>query len=94
MTLPAALVALLYALLLGSLFHLWTDGGARRLLLYLALSVAGAAAGQWLGSRLGWSLWRAGPLDIGLLTAGSLVTLGLGYWLRLVEFRREDKPGS
>ncbi len=85
MTLPAYVLGLVYALLIGSLFHLWRDGGVGRLLLYLALSVAGAAAGQWLGTWQNWVLFPVGPLNLGLVTLGSIVVLGLGYWLSLVE---------
>ncbi len=93
MTPPAYLLGLLYALLLGSLFHLWRDGGAGRLLLYLALSVAGAAAGQWIGSLQNWVLFPIGPLNIGLATIGCLLFLGLGYWLSLVEIGRGERDG-
>ncbi|HTP00020.1 MAG TPA: hypothetical protein VMJ64_01500 [Anaerolineales bacterium] len=89
MTAPAFLLGLVYALLLGSLFHLWRDGGFGRLVLYLCLSVAGAAAGQWLATWRGWSLYALGPLDVGLMTAGSVLFLLVGYWLGLVEFGRE-----
>ena len=91
MTLPAYLLGLLYALLIGSLFHVWRDGGAGRLLLYLILSVAGAATGQWLGSWLNWIVFAVGPLNLGLVTIGSLVFLGVGYWLSLVEIRGSDR---
>ncbi len=87
MTLPAYLLGFVYALLLGSLFHVWRDGGAGRLLLFLALSVAGAAAGQWLGTLLNWSLFAVGALNLGLVTLGSLLFLVAGYWLSLVEIR-------
>ncbi len=91
MTLPAYLLGLIYALLIGSLFHLWRDGGARRLFLYLVLSVVGAAAGQWVGNWQGWYLFEVGSLNIGLVTLGSLVFLGVGYWLSLVEIRTPDR---
>jgi len=85
MTLPAYLLGLVVALLIGSLFHVWRDGGAARLLLYLGLSVMGAAAGQWLGSGLKWVLFAVGPLNLGMVTLGSVLFLGVGYWLSLVE---------
>ena len=93
MTPPAYLLGLVYALLLGSLFHVWRDGGPGRLLLYLVLSVLGAAAGQWLGTRQNWTILAVGPLNIGMITAGSLVFLGVGYWLSLVEFRSDGRDG-
>ncbi len=85
MTVPAIAFGLLCALLIGALFHLIVDGGAARLLLYLGLSVAGSAAGQWLGRSLGWSLMPIGPLDVGTGAVGSIVCLGVGYWLSLVQ---------
>ena len=86
MTAPAYLLGLVYALLLGALFHLWRDGGFGRLVLYLFLSVAGAVAGQWLATWRNWGVFMIGPLDLGLMTAGSVAFLLVGYWLSLVEF--------
>jgi len=86
MTLPAYVLGSLYALLLGALFHVWRDGGLGRLLLFLILSVIGAAVGQLVGGWMNWSVFPVGPLNLGLMTAGSLVLLALGYWLSLVEF--------
>ncbi len=93
MTLPALALGLVYALLLGALFHLWRDGGPARLLFYMFLSVAGAAAGQWFAMWRGWALMPLGPLDLGLMTAGSVLFLALGYWLSLVEFRSDGHDG-
>jgi hypothetical protein len=93
MTPPAYLLGLVYALLLGALFHVWRDGGPGRLLLYLLLSVAGAAAGQWLGTWQNWTVFSVGPLNIGLMTAGSILFLGVGYWLSLVEFGSDGRNG-
>lgn len=90
MTLPAYLLGFVYALLLGSLFHVWRNGGVGRLLLFLGLSVAGAAAGQWLGTLLKLSLFAVGALNLGAITLGSLLFLLLGYWLSLVEIRSTD----
>lgn len=90
MTLPAYLLGLVYALLLGSLFHVWRDGGIGRLLLYLVLSVLGAAAGQWGGMLLHVSFFPVGTLNLGLVTLGSLLFLLVGYWLSLVEIHTTD----
>jgi hypothetical protein len=87
MTLPSYLLGFVYALLLGSLFHVWRDGGMGRLLLYMLLSVLGAAAGQWAGTQLNATLFALGPLNLGFITIGSLMFLLVGYWLSLVEIR-------
>ena len=88
MTLPSILLGVMCSLLLGSLFHVWADGGGGRLLLYLALSLSGFAAGQFIGSRQNWMLLPVGTLDLGLASTGSLVLLGVGHWLSLLEPRR------
>ena len=49
MTLPALSLALVCALLLGALFHVVVNGGPGRLVLYAVLSMAGFAAGNWIG---------------------------------------------
>lgn len=94
MTLPSLLFSLTCALLIGSLFHLWADGGLARLALYLSLSLAGFAAGQWIGHAGGLRLLPVGPLDIGLATLGSLVLLGLGHWLSLVKVARRSRDDN
>ena len=93
MTIPAYLLGLVYALLLGALFHVWRDGGLGRLLLYLALSVCGGAVGQWLGGWQNWKFLAVGPLNMGVVTVGSVLFLGLGYWLSLVEIGRHGRDG-
>jgi uncharacterized membrane protein YeaQ/YmgE (transglycosylase-associated protein family) len=53
----------------------------------IALGIAGALIGGWIGTKLGWGTVSAGELDvrsIGLATLGAIVLLVLG---RLV-FRR------
>jgi hypothetical protein len=87
MTLPAYALGLVFCLLLASLFHVWKDGGAIRLLFYFALSMAGGALGQWIGAMEGWTILAVGPLNLGLVGFGSLLFLGIGHWLSLVEIR-------
>lgn len=87
MDLPAILLGVVYALFLGALFHVWRDGGMGRLLFFLLLSVAGGAAGQWIGMLTQWTAIPVGGLYLGPVTLGSLIFLGLGAWLSLVEIR-------
>ena len=90
MTPPSIVFSMIFSLMIGMLFHLWRDGGLGRLLIYLTLSVLGSAAGQLFGIWRNWVLFPLGPLDLGFATLGSLVFLGIGYWLSLVEFHRES----
>jgi uncharacterized membrane protein YeaQ/YmgE (transglycosylase-associated protein family) len=84
MTVPSLILGLLGALLIGALFHLWADGGAGRLLLYLLLSLLGFGAGHALGTAWNWILLPLGPLDLGMAMLGSVVFLCVGHWLSLV----------
>lgn len=88
MTIPSLVLGLIVALLIGALFHLWRDGGFMRLVFYLFLSVAGFFAGNWIGNLQGWILFPVGPLNLGMAIIGSLVLLGIGDWLSLVNARR------
>ncbi len=90
MTLPSLLFGLLIALLIGALFHVLRGGGLGKFFLYLALSVAGFAAGHFLGEARGWIFFSIGPLDTGLAIVGSLVFLGLGDWLSRIEIKSDD----
>ena len=87
MTVPSYLLGAIYAMLVGALFHVLVGGSAGRLFFYLVLSLAGGAAGAWLGTWQNWSVLLVGGLDIGMVTIGSLVLLGIGHWLSLVELQ-------
>ncbi len=91
MTLPSYVLGLVYALLIGSLFQLWRGGGVGRLLFSMILSVAGAAAGQWFGTWQDGVVFPIGGLNLGLVTLGSLLFLGLGTWLSLVEIHSDGR---
>jgi hypothetical protein len=88
MTLPAFLFGVLLSTLYGAVFHLLRGGGIGRLLLYLVLGWAGFWVGQLLASQLNWSFGSLGPLHLGMATLSSLVFLGIGHWLSLVETDR------
>jgi hypothetical protein len=75
MTLPALLFAFLIASLYGALYHLIRNGGPGRLMVYLLLAWTGFAAGHLLGAWRGWVFLPIGPLNFGLASLGSLLTL-------------------
>jgi hypothetical protein len=87
---PTLLLGLILSTLYGALFHFWRGGGAGRLLLYLILSWAGFWAGHLTASYFGLTFDKLGELHIGMATAGSVLFLGVGYWLSLIEI--EHKP--
>ncbi len=91
MTLPSLAIGVLVGLLIGALFHVLLDGGGGRLILYLILGLGGFFVGHFAGSLLNWTLIPVGPLDLGMAIIGSLLFLGMGHWLSLIEIQR---PGG
>ncbi len=85
MTFPAFFMGLLISTLYGAIFHLWRGGSGGKLLLYILLGWVGFWGGHLAGTLLGWDFFRIGPLYTGTATLGSALTLGIGYWLSLVE---------
>jgi len=85
MSLPTLLFGFLISTLLGAFFHLLRGGGAGRLLLYLILGWTGFWAGHFLAGYFGWTFGSLGTLHLGLAVLLSLIVLGIGYWLSLVE---------
>ena len=90
MTLPALLIGFLVSSLYGAAFHLWRNGGLKRLFLYLILSWVGFWTGQVLATFLGWEFAAYGPLNLGMATIGSIIFLFVGHWLSLIEVDRES----
>lgn len=89
MTIPTLLFGFLLSTLYGAVFHFWRGGNAGRLLLYLTLAWAGFWIGQVAAGMLGWTFLSLGALHVGMATICSLIFLGLGYWLSLLEVERE-----
>ena len=85
MTLPSFLIGIVISSLYGAAFHLWRGGGLGRLILYIVLAWIGFWIGHSIGEALGWTFFSLGPLWLGTATLGAAITLGLGYWLSLVE---------
>ena len=90
MTLPMLLLGFLISSLYGAVFHLWRGGGPGRLSLYLIMAWLGFWAGHFLANQYGWSFASLGPLNLGMATLGSLVFLGVGYWLSMVDVQPKE----
>lgn len=85
MSLPTIILGLILSTLYGALFHLWRGGNAGRLLLYLILAWIGFWLGQLIANYLNLTFDTLGQLHIVIASLGSLLFLGLGYWLSLVQ---------
>jgi hypothetical protein len=87
MTFPALVFSFLVASMFGSLLHLWKGGGLGRLFLYLILSWIGFAIGHAVAGWLDVRFIEVGTIHLGMGVLGTLVLLGFGYWLSLVDFQ-------
>jgi hypothetical protein len=85
MTLPSIILGFFISSLYGAIFHLWRGGDGGKLLLYLIFSWIGFWLGQIVGDTFDFTIGALGPLYLGPATLGSLVILGIGYWLSLID---------
>ena len=85
MTLPSILIGIVISTLYGAAFHLWRGGNLFRLVLYLILAWIGFWVGHTLGNLWNFAFASLGPLRLGAATLGAVATLGIGYWLSLVD---------
>jgi hypothetical protein len=85
MTIPSIIIGIVISSLYGVAFHLWRGGGFGRLILYVVLAWVGFWIGHLIGFYQNWTFASLGPLRLGSATVGAIITLGIGYWLSLVE---------
>jgi len=88
LNLPALVLGFIISTLFGAIFHFWRGGGPGRLLFYLCLAWAGFGIGQFAASKFGWGYDKLGSIHIVTATLGSVLFLGVGYWLSLVQVER------
>ena len=91
MTIPTLLVALLFVLLYGAIYHLLRGGGIGYLLLYFGLSAIGFGGGHLISLWLRWDFMPIGQINLGLSSIGSLIILVIGDWLSRIEASAESK---
>jgi CHASE2 domain-containing sensor protein len=91
MTLPTFLLALLFALLYGAIYHLIRGRRFWRLFLYFGLSILGFGIGHLVGVWRGWIFIPLGSMNLGLSSIGSILILLLGDWLSRIETKERSK---
>jgi hypothetical protein len=84
LTFPAFLFGSLFASAYGAAFHLWRNGGWRKMFFYLLVSFIGFWVGHTVGALLDVTFWSIGPVVFSTATGGSLLFLMVGHWLSLV----------
>jgi hypothetical protein len=85
MTLPAILLSLLFASILGLTFHIIVGGRGWRILFYVLFSWLGFVLGNAVGNAINWKWMNVGPIMAIPASLGSIITMGLGYWLGKVK---------
>lgn len=85
MTIPSILIGIIISSLYGVVFHLWRGGGIGRLIFYIILAWIGFWIGHIVGNYFELTILSLGPLRLGTATLGTIITLGFGYWLSLIE---------
>ena len=85
MTIPGLLFGFLISSLFGLLFHFWRGGNGGRLILYLFFAWIGFWIGHTVGNYFDWTFFSLGVLRLGMATVGSIVVLGIGYYLSLID---------
>ena len=83
MTTPAYLLAVILPTLYGAFFHLFRGGDGRRLLLYLSASWVGFIIGHNVSPIVQAHIYAIGPLNAGMATLGSTLSLVLTHWLAM-----------
>ncbi|MEN6482039.1 MAG: hypothetical protein ABFD29_07675 [Anaerolineaceae bacterium] len=85
MAFPTLVFGIIVGALLGAIFHFWKGGSLMRLIYYLVVSEVGFWLGTLLGTKLNWDFIQVGALNIGAGILGSVLLLGFGYWLSLMQ---------
>jgi uncharacterized protein YacL len=85
MTLSAYLISLLFASILGLLFHVIVGGRGWRIIFYIICSILGFFLGNLLGAVVGWKWLNVGPIHTVTATIGAIGILLLGRWLGKVQ---------
>lgn len=88
---PGITIILLFALLIGFIFHFWKGGGILRLVFILIFSVVGFGIGQWVGFSLDSNILKIGWVYLGFGGLGSIVFSLLAIWLTNIRLEKQDR---
>ncbi len=88
---PGIALSLLFALLIGFIFHFWKGGGIFRLFFILGLSMLGFGIGQWVGFSMKSNFLRVGWVYLGFGILGSTLFSFLAIWLSNIRLDKQEK---
>jgi ABC-type transport system involved in multi-copper enzyme maturation permease subunit len=88
--LPGIGLSLLFALLIGFIFHFWKGGGIFRLLTIELFSIIGFAIGHWIGMEQEINFIKVGWVFLGFGIIGSIIFSFGALWLTNIRFEKQD----
>jgi hypothetical protein len=88
---PGITISLLFALLIGFIFHFWKGGGILRLFFILVFSVIGFGIGQWVGVSMDSNFLKIGWVFLGFGVLGSILFSFIAIWLTNIRLEKQDK---
>lgn len=88
MPIPSLLFGIFLACAYGAGFHLWRGGSLGRLALYLALAQTGFWLGDLLGWQMNWTFSAIGILNVGMASLGAAFFLLIGDFLSRIQIAK------
>jgi len=85
MTPSAYLISLVFAVVLGLLFHVIVGGRGWRILFFVICSILGFFLGNLIGYAVDWKWMNVGPVHAVPATLSAIVVMLLGRWLGKVQ---------
>jgi hypothetical protein len=85
MTLSAYLISIVFATIIGLLFHVIVGGRGWRIIYYILCSWIGFFLGNLIGAGVHWTWLNVGPIHTLTASLGSIGMLLLGRWLGKVQ---------
>jgi uncharacterized protein YacL len=85
MTPSAYLISLLFATVLGLLFHVIVGGRGWRIIFFIICSVLGFFVGNLIGSAVDWKWLNVGPVHTVPAALSAIAIMLLGRWLGKVQ---------
>ena len=89
--LPGIALSILFALLIGFIFHFWKGGGIFRLLFILVVSIIGFGIGQWVGFSIKSNFLKVGWVFLGFGILGSILFSLIAIWLTNIHLDKQEK---
>ena len=86
--LPGIALSLLFAMLIGFIFHFWKGGGLLRLITIEILSILGFALGHWIGSSQNIIFLKVGMIYLGFGIIGSIIFSIIALWITNISLEK------